>query len=328
MVEQNQAECLMNRLRHDTWIGCLSMVAAALVFLIATKKMLMREEPFYSWYYCFAWWSYIVSIESFLLCRHSSLSLTGSRERFILQFPMSVTVWLIFEVLNFRLNNWEYLEIVAHRAWRWLGYGISFATVLPGIFATQRLLDHLGVASRISCPPLSTPERLYLPFLAAGSLMLLFPVVWPRFFFPFVWLAFIFLLEPINHRFRGVSLLRDLQNGSPRQMVLLLIAGSVCGFLWEIWNYWAGSKWCYTIPFFGFLKIFEMPLLGFLGFPPFAVECYAMASSLYLLRDRMEKNLCGSRLTMAWVALGVMAVSFHLLVFWGIDHFTVVSFRM
>ena len=46
--------------------------------------------------------------------------------------------------------------------------------------------------------------------------------------------------------------------------------------MWEFFNYWAISKWTYTVPYFGSVKIFEMPVLGFLGFPPFAVECWAI----------------------------------------------------
>ncbi len=46
--------------------------------------------------------------------------------------------------------------------------------------------------------------------------------------------------------------------------------------LWEFWNYWAATKWTYTVPYLGDVKIFEMPILGYLGFPPFALECYAM----------------------------------------------------
>jgi hypothetical protein len=44
--------------------------------------------------------------------------------------------------------------------------------------------------------------------------------------------------------------------------------------LWEFFNYWAIAKWTYTVPYFGNVKIFEMPVLGYLGFPPFAVECW------------------------------------------------------
>ena len=30
------------------------------------------------------------------------------------------------------------------------------------------------------------------------------------------------------------------------------------------------------MPIFGDIKIFEMPVLGYFGFPPFALECFAM----------------------------------------------------
>ncbi len=32
----------------------------------------------------------------------------------------------------------------------------------------------------------------------------------------------------------------------------------------------------YSVPYLGGVKLFEMPVLGYLGFPPFALECYAM----------------------------------------------------
>ena len=36
------------------------------------------------------------------------------------------------------------------------------------------------------------------------------------------------------------------------------------------------SKWIYTVPILGDIKIFEMPVLGYFGFPPFALECFTM----------------------------------------------------
>jgi hypothetical protein len=55
-----------------------------------------------------------------------------------------------------------------------------------------------------------------------------------------------------------------------------LLGGLVCGILWEFWNFWARTKWIYAVPILSEIKIFEMPVLGFLGFPPFAVECYVL----------------------------------------------------
>jgi hypothetical protein len=91
-----------------------------------------------------------------------------------------------------------------------------------------------------------------------------------------VWLGFIFLLDPLNARAGAESILGDWHKGRTHRLVNLLVAGLVCGVIWELWNYWVGTKWIYNVPILPELKIFEMPVLGFGGFPPFAVECFTM----------------------------------------------------
>jgi hypothetical protein len=91
-----------------------------------------------------------------------------------------------------------------------------------------------------------------------------------------VFLGFIFLLDPINARHGAESLRGDLRARHPWRLVNLMIAGLVCGLVWEFWNYWANTKWVYTVPVPPDVKLFEMPLLGYLGFPAFAVECFVM----------------------------------------------------
>jgi hypothetical protein len=88
-----------------------------------------------------------------------------------------------------------------------------------------------------------------------------------------VWLGFIFLLEPLNVRIGGASLFPD---GRMDRAINLVLSGFLCGFLWEFWNYWSGAKWHYTVPIMEHLKLFEMPVPGFLGFPAFALECFTM----------------------------------------------------
>jgi hypothetical protein len=50
----------------------------------------------------------------------------------------------------------------------------------------------------------------------------------------------------------------------------------MCGLFWEMWNYYSYPKWVYQIPFVGVLHVFEMPLLGYGGYVPFAWELFAM----------------------------------------------------
>ena len=60
------------------------------------------------------------------------------------------------------------------------------------------------------------------------------------------------------------------------RLVNLSLSGLLCGALWEFWNFWAGAKWHYSVPIMERWKIFEMPLPGYFGFPPFALECFTM----------------------------------------------------
>jgi len=155
-----------------------------------------------------------------------------------------------------------------------------------------------------------------------GALWLVSSVLIPEYFFPFIWLGFIFLLEPLNYRFKGRSLLRDLEEGNPREIYLLLMAGLICGILWEFWNFWALSKWIYTVPFFEKAKGFEMPFLGFLGFPPFAVQSYVMYNTISLFRfqrgweeSTYRLNLEKKTRLLTAVLTAILIGSFFILIF-------------
>ncbi len=87
------------------------------------------------------------------------------------------------------------------------------------------------------------------------------------------------------------------------------VPGLVCGLLWETWNFWARTKWIYTVPFFDRFKLFEMPVLGMVGFAPFAVECLALVRFLQALGERRRPTLALG--ATAWAAAaGFTAVVF------------------
>ena len=120
--------------------------------------------------------------------------------------------------------------------------------------------------------------------IVLGLLMLVLPLAYPDYFFPLVWGAPAFLLDPLCAKFKARSLLKDGQKGEWTALVRLLAAGLLCGAYWELCNFWSLEKWIYTVPFFSQGKLFEMPYLGFLGFPPFGVTCFVMTNAVYLLR--------------------------------------------
>ncbi|MFH1673654.1 MAG: hypothetical protein ABIF87_09575 [Pseudomonadota bacterium] len=309
-------------------------IIGVVILISAEILMLKKIEPFATWFYSFAWWSYILIVDSIIYKKKGNsliLSRTGS---FLVMILWSVFIWLIFEWFNLTLRNWHYIDIPDTLWIRWFGYILAYGTVLPGLFETEELLDVLGLFSKRTFSAIPVTTRWYIPFFIIGIIFFITPLLWPRYCFPLVWVAFIFLLEPVNHRFGGPSLMREWERGNLRKFFLLLSAGLVCGLLWEFWNFWAGAKWVYTIPYFNKPKLFEMPLAGFLGFPPFAVECYVMFGFISLFRNKRgweekDHNLFPDRKTSMWIKVFavLLVAAFYWYMFGAIDHYTVMSWK-
>jgi hypothetical protein len=309
--------------------GIIGIVALLLSEIFLFKKV----EPFYSWFYCFAWWSYILTVDA-VIYRLKRNSLIHSRTKeFFLMIPWSIFIWLIFEAANLSLENWYYINLPRSGVERWLGYAVAYGTVLPGIFETTELLETLGLFKNSKMKKTIISSGGHSALILLGILFLLSSVLIPEYCFPLIWVGFIFLLDPFNYRFGAKSLLKDLEEGEPQKIYLLLLAGLICGLLWEFWNFWALSKWVYTVPFFDKLKGFEMPFLGFLGFPPFAVQAYVTYNFISLFRSgrgweestyrlNLEKRTRSLTVVMTAILMG----SFSVLIFRAIDLKTVDSY--
>jgi hypothetical protein len=252
---------------------------------------------------------------------------------FLLMIPWSIFLWLIFESANLALRNWYYINLPHVMAERWLGYAVAYGTVLPGMFETAELLEALGLLKSPKVKKTTLSPGGHSVLILLGAFCLASSVLVPEYFFPLIWVGFIFLLDPLNYRFGGKSLLKDLEEGNPRRICLLLVAGLICGFLWEFWNFWALSKWVYTVPFFERAKGFEMPFLGFLGFPPFAVQAYVMYNFISLFRSGRGWEETTHRLNpqkktgpLMIMLTAILIGSFSILIFRAIDSNTVDSY--
>jgi hypothetical protein len=304
-----------------------------LLLLVSEIAVFEKIDPFYSWFYCFAWWSYIFTMDAVIYrLKGNSLIVNRTRE-FFLMIPWSMFLWLIFESANLGLRNWYYINLPHGTAERWLGYAVAYGTVLPGMFETAELLEVLGLFKRYKIKKTALSPGGHSVLTLLGAFCLASSVLVPEYFFALIWVGFIFLLDPLNYRFGGKSLLRDLEEGDPRKICLLLVAGLICGFFWEFWNFWALSKWVYTVPFFEKAKGFEMPFLGFLGFPPFAVQAYVMYNFISLFRSRRGWEESTYRLNpqkktgpLTIILTTLLIASFSILIFRAIDSTTVDSY--
>jgi hypothetical protein len=279
------------------------------------------QAAFLQWLYFFAWYPLILFLDG-LLYRLRGDSWLLDRPRALLKMAFwSVSCWLVFEAYNLVLHNWGYLGVIPRLWGRWPGYALAFATVLPGILLAAEALLALGAWRGWRGRPLRLPFDWEPPALLLGVTFLVLPLLSPRYAFPLVWGATFFLLDPLVSLLGGRSLIAAWLEGERREHLCLLTAGLLCGLWWEAWNYGASSKWVYTLPVLGFGKIFEMPVLGFLGFPPFALECAVMYNFMQALDERVLVTPRRCRYAV------VMQLAFWLVIFAAMDAWTVISYQ-
>jgi Domain of unknown function (DUF4332) len=283
------------------------LAAAAIVFALSTAGLALLVEPVPTWYYHLAWWSYIVAADDLNRRRRGHSLLRDRPAHFAWLAGVSVLWWTLFELANLRLGNWYYVMSLPWTPLRWAAGAVAFASVLPGIVETLALVENLGLLRSVRVRPLAWSPGKERAVLVLGAACLVLPLAWPDVFFPLTWGSLVFLLEPWNRRQARRSFLRDLEEGEAGPLCRTLLAGLVCGALWEAWNFWARTKWIYTVPGFEGLKVFEMPLAGFLGFPPFAVESVVFLRWLGAWRDRLPPARVRAA-RMAALVLGPVAV--------------------
>jgi hypothetical protein len=267
----------MNR---AAWLGLLVMAASE-------TATIAHIEPFWSWNTPIAWTGFIIFADAVVWQARGDSWIRSNRREFALLALVSIPLWLVFEGYNRFLNNWHYVGLPEQRLLRLFGYAWSFATIWPAIFEGAELIavlrtggsSDLGTSRRERRHPPALPPHAAL-WIASGGLMLACPFfatpTVARYLAAPVWLGFILLLDPINAWLGGESLAGDLRDGRRDRLVNLSLSGLLCGVLWEFWNYWSRAKWHYTVPIMERMKIFEMPVPGYLGFSAFALECFTM----------------------------------------------------
>jgi hypothetical protein len=297
----------------------LNLYAGLTVFVLSWVLLFFGIPFVKAWFFCLAWWSFILILDSLNFRLRGSSPLSGAPALFLSKALFSVLVWNLFELFNLRLQNWSYHDLPTSRPERWLGYFVAFASVIPALEELALLVGPI-MANRL---------RLFRfrvsPFLLQGSLFIGFlsialSLLWPEIFFPLVWLGFIFLLEPMNYGLKNRSFISELDQDNWKPFWSWVVAGLLAGFFWEFFNFWAGSHWEYHLPYLDFGRVFEMPVLGFTGFLPFALEIFAFLQLFLWAARKFEKTRFLARAAVIIALLILCGGSFAL-----IDRFTLRS---
>ena len=223
------------------------------------------------------WLDYILLVDGIVLRRIGGSLLTRHPAVFLATFIASAPLWWAFEGINHYTRNWHYLGAEDYSA---VHYAVvatwHFTIVVPAVFETAELVGSFGFMARFRRGAVLPVSRGFLlGCIALGLFSLAALLVWPQYVFPVTWLCALLVLDPVNHLTGRPSLIAALGRGDWRLVVALATAALVCGWFWEMWNYWAFPKWEYQISFVGVAHVFEMPLLGYSGYIPFGLEVYA-----------------------------------------------------
>lgn len=263
------------------WVG---IFVGALAWILAWS----RFDWFRAWQpytFPFLWIGYIL-VANALSCKKSGSCLLLEKPLFFVSlFPASSLFWWFFEYLNRFVLNWYYVQVDMFSPAQYITYAsVCFATVLPAVWSTAELLKSFPFfREAYKNFIVIRPNR---PKAAAGGIILLaapglFALgIFPNFLFPLLWISPLLIVICLQVLAGEQHVFSPLREGDWSRIVAFATAALICGFFWEMWNFWSLAKWEYSIPFVHRFPIFEMPLPGYAGYLPFGLECAAVGGMI------------------------------------------------
>lgn len=224
------------------------------------------------------WLGYIILANALTFMRSGRSLLTHLPVYFLALFAGSALFWWYFEYLNLMTENWYYRNLGHMDRHQYFWYAtLPFATVLPAVMSTKKLLETFpgfiaGLDAFVKMP-LPGLRQAAIPLMLLAATALAATAIWPWSLYPMLWLAPLvivgagFVVAGKSTLFAGISA------GNWKQPYLWGMAALVCGFFWELWNTNSLAGWSYAIPFVDRYHLFEMPAAGYAGYLPFGLLC-------------------------------------------------------
>lgn len=266
------------------WWGWLAGLALALMWYLAWTRH-PWFAPLQAYTFTPLWLSFIVLVNARTYANRGACLLTDQPRLLCWLFPLSSVFWWYFEYLNRYVQNWYYLEVESFSATGYVIHAsLAFATVLPAVASVTEYLASLNYFGNEAYQPvvrISRSRGWALVTLVVGALGLIGIAIWPGYLFPLVWITPLLLfvaLQILNQEPDVIT--GTVRTGQWRQLALPAFAALLCGFFWELWNYYSYAKWQYSIPLVHSFKVFEMPILGYAGYPVFGIECVVVTQWL------------------------------------------------
>ena len=241
------------------------------------------------------WLGYCLVVDAITCMRKGNSLISRSVKGFFFLFSLSIPGWWLFEFINDKAHYWHYTERDHFSDLEYFLYAsLSFSTVIPAVFSTSELVGTFSIFQKpITGPQVGKSRASIISMFVLGILMLAGVFLYPEYSAAFLWMSIYFILDPINHYLGNRTLIQGTARHNWSEVIILWVGCLICGFFWEMWNYHSSPKWYYTVPYVNFWHVFEMPLVGYLGYLPFALELFALYHLLIGLfgESRWQKYL-------------------------------------
>ncbi len=296
------------------WAGLVLWGTTTLLFLTKSKEPLWllhwADLPIY--------WGFVLMIDGWVYVRNGGRSLVSLVPQEIIGIGVaSIPGWMLFEYLNFFVDNyWYYPYAGLMGRQEILLYAIFTSSVLmPLCFEWYCLFNtYPAFKQRFSFgAKIIMTEGLKTILLIMGLALLFATGLFPETMFITLWVAPPIVLAAALDKIGVWTPLRSIGKGNWSPTLLFALTYLLEGFLLECQNYFTvnhGSNamdyvvaplyWKYCIPYVDTLHIFEMPIIGFLGYLPFGVYCWVWwiacaillnIPSRFFKEDPLEDNL-------------------------------------
>jgi len=272
------------------WWGWMGVITGIIAWVLSWMRFpwFIRFQP-----HTFTplWLSFILVINALCHRRSGRCMMIGHPRFFLLLFPVSAGFWWFFEYLNRFVQNWYYTAVYFD-PWAYFWYAtLSFSTVLPAVLGTRDLMNTLPWIHR-AFDNVKPFQCTYSGIFAASSLFisgigLSCIGVWPNYLFSLLWISPLIIIVSLQTLMGEKHILSEMADGYWSPVITSALAALLCGFFWEMWNYYSLARWEYCIPFVNRFKIFEMPILGYAGYLPFGLECAVIGG---LVKQWIERS--------------------------------------
>lgn len=269
------------------WIGLIMWAGTLFVFI----GKFSEPRWLINWAVLPLFWGFTFLLDGLVYVRNNRRSLWNNSPRELLGMGMaSIFGWLIFEYLNFFVDdNWTYPKGILLPEDEFTIYAVVGSSgLMPMAFEWYSLFYTFDkFKNRFSQgPKIIMAKWLKILMLVLSFGVLLVISFYPDIMFGAIWVAPLIIFSIVLNELGMWSPFNPIKNGNWSPLLIIALTYFVQGTLCECWNYLSATHvdgnmaytnnpdyWVYSIPYVNVLHVFEMPLLGLLGYLPFGIYC-------------------------------------------------------